>query len=259
MKNNEENRINKLTIVGGQVSEKNSPYLFSTHIEKILIKAASDEAFRKELTENRKNVLEKEDLDPTDKILLGTIPLKQLNNMIDKFSGYRSSRREFLKGAAASAAFLTSAFVFQSAEASDTKEEQLMTQTITSEGGNINCYTGLNMIIPPGAVNENVDITITTIANPVKLDKGSYHVYTYRFYPKNFIFLKEIIISFPFMDYDTSVYAYYIEDNKLTEIKPATIFEYSALIKINKLGTYMLGYYYNGYEMNIPQTQGIRP
>jgi len=62
MKNNEENRINKLTIVGGQSSRGDNSFSFNKNIEKILIKAASDEEFRKELTENRKNFLEKEGL-----------------------------------------------------------------------------------------------------------------------------------------------------------------------------------------------------
>jgi len=261
MNSNEENYTNKLTIVGGQASEKSNSLSFSTNIEKILIKAASDETFRKVLMEDRKSVLEKEQLNPTDKMLLGTIPLKQLNNMIDKFSGYRSSRREFLKGAAASALFLTG-FVPAMAIAQDAYDELFtygidhhmpephvleITKTVTSDGAVINYnYTGLRLVIPPDALDKPVNINIEAINPPDKEpEKSFFKGHIYKFSPENLEFLKEITIYFPAFGMIVNIVPYRWEVSEWKDISSEllTLPDEPGIfpVKTRKFGFYALG------------------
>jgi len=251
MKNNEENRINKLTIVGGQPLREDNSFSFNKNIEKILIKAASDEKFRKELTENRKNVLEKEELNPTDKMLLGTIPLKQLNNMIDKFSGYRSSRREFLKGAAASAALLTGVLMYPAIAADDNflidEKPSVLSETVGPEGNTIDYrYTGLRIGIPEKALDENVTITVCVVESPGREPENVLFIRPiHKFSPEDLEFSKDITIYFPVQSEIDNMAGYRWDEKKWREL-PAKFSGLSmsyrwAMVKTDELGIYTLG------------------
>ena len=103
---------NKLTIVGGQPSEK-KPQLFNTNIEKLLLKATSDEEFREKLLNNRKEVLEDEEhsLTSQDKMLLSSIPPEKLKDMIEKFKLQKNPKKKILKGSAITMALLTCSYI----------------------------------------------------------------------------------------------------------------------------------------------------
>lgn len=82
-----------------------------SNIEKILLRAATDEDFRDKLSEDKKSAIENPEFSLTDrdKMFLNSIPQKKLNGMVENFITQRSSRRNFLKGATASAALVISA------------------------------------------------------------------------------------------------------------------------------------------------------
>ena len=102
----------KLTIVGGQASGGNQP-LFSTAIEKLLLRALSYENLKQSLLHDRKSILNNPEftLSPQDKAILERIPPARLKDMLERFSSQRETRRNFLKGAAATVALLATAFV----------------------------------------------------------------------------------------------------------------------------------------------------
>jgi len=102
----------KLTIVGGQASGGKPP-LFSTAIEKLLIRVVSDETLKDELLQNRQSVLNNPEfaLSHQDKTILERIPLVQLKDMVKRFSIQKYSRRTFLKEAAATVALLATGII----------------------------------------------------------------------------------------------------------------------------------------------------
>lgn len=98
---------NKLTIVGGQPLRE-GPAVFSTNIEKLLLKASTDKDLKESLLQDRNAVLHNSEysLNHQDKMILMSIPTLRLEDMIKRFSIQRTSRRTFLKGAAATVALL---------------------------------------------------------------------------------------------------------------------------------------------------------
>jgi len=111
-KNKENLHDNKLTIVGGQPSEKKSQ-LFNTNIEKLLLKATSDEKFKEKLLNNRKEVLEDEEhsLTSQDKMLLSRIPPEKLEDMIEKFKLQKNPKKKIFKGSAITMTLLTCSYM----------------------------------------------------------------------------------------------------------------------------------------------------
>jgi len=250
----------KLTIVGGQATDGNNPFNFNTHIEKILIKAASDETFRKELMEDRKSALDKEDINPADKMLLGKIPLARLSNMIDKFGDYKSSRRNFLKGAAASAALLTGAFLLPASASLQTPipniappggarpDPPVLSETIGPKGDTIDYnYTGLRLVIPEKALEKTVNITVSVDVLPGKEPENVFFKgYVYKFSPEDTKFSKEISIYFPAFGGGYGMAGYVWEKSGWKEL-PAEFSQSPmeqgwALVKSMKLGIYALGF-----------------
>lgn len=82
-----------------------------SNIEKILLRAATNKDFRDKILKDKKSVTENTEfsLSEVDKIFLNNIPPQKLNDMIEHFITQKNSRRNFIKGAAASAAFVISA------------------------------------------------------------------------------------------------------------------------------------------------------
>lgn len=109
----ENDNKNKITIVGGQPSADLPPTNFSSNIEKILLKAATDEDFKNSLLQDRKLAIEKLNLSLTiqDKTILETISLSSLAGIIEKLARQRKSRRNFIKGAAAGVALISIASI----------------------------------------------------------------------------------------------------------------------------------------------------
>jgi len=89
---------------------------FDINIEKILLKAVTDRNFKEQLLYDRKSALENQDIPLTieDKIILEKIPVQMLHNMIENFLKQQSTRRKFLKDAAATVALLTTSIVISS-------------------------------------------------------------------------------------------------------------------------------------------------
>ncbi|MEQ8187620.1 MAG: twin-arginine translocation signal domain-containing protein [Candidatus Eremiobacterota bacterium] len=89
---------------------------FDVNIEKVLLKAVTDRGFKEQLLYDRKSALENQDISLTteDKIILEKIPLQMLHNMIENFLKQQSTRRKFLKDAAATVALLTTSIVISS-------------------------------------------------------------------------------------------------------------------------------------------------
>jgi len=112
-KRNNEKTEDKLTIVGGQPARKTSAFS-GTGVENFLLRVSLDEKLKKDFLEDRKKVMERLEFSLTeqDKILLFSVPSATLERMLEKFVGQRSSRRAFLKGAAASIAFLATGMIF---------------------------------------------------------------------------------------------------------------------------------------------------
>ncbi|MEQ8171462.1 MAG: twin-arginine translocation signal domain-containing protein [Candidatus Eremiobacterota bacterium] len=89
---------------------------FDVNIEKLLLKAVTDRDFKEQLLYDRKSALENQDISLTteDRIILEKIPLQMLHNMIENFLKQQSTRRKFLKDAAATVALLTTSIVISS-------------------------------------------------------------------------------------------------------------------------------------------------
>ena len=89
---------------------------FDVNIEKILLKAVTDRDFKEQLLYDRKSALENKDISLTtkDRIILEKIPVQMLHNMIENFLKQQSTRRKFLKDAAATVALLTTSIVISS-------------------------------------------------------------------------------------------------------------------------------------------------
>jgi len=111
------NKEDKLTIVGGQASG-GGQILFSSSIEKLLLKALSDENLKETFLQNRASVINNPEfaLSSQDIAILQGIPQSRLKDMIEKFSSQRKTRRNFLKGAAATVALLATGIIPVSGE-----------------------------------------------------------------------------------------------------------------------------------------------
>ncbi|RJR12603.1 twin-arginine translocation signal domain-containing protein [Candidatus Parcubacteria bacterium] len=117
--------INKLTIVGGQPIHAH-PQPSNTNIEKLFVKATTDVRLRKLLLQDKESVIENPEfsLSPQDKMILKNISTEKLEAMIDRFIRQKTSRRNFLKGAAAVIAVITNSMVLSSCkEESDVQDK----------------------------------------------------------------------------------------------------------------------------------------
>ncbi len=206
---NKRNFFNKLTIVGGQPPRKNVP-LYSSNLEKLLFKAASDEDFKEQLLHNRHSILEDPalSLSPQDKMILKSIPVVKLTDMIEKFVIQRTSRRCFLKNAAATVALLTIGCISEpidtSSKISETGDAPLPLVThkpvptidYTGTAGIIpdetpiptsipvdigpqgaiviHPYSGLKLIVPRSSLNKTTEIWITVIPEGLEYKHGFY-------------------------------------------------------------------------------------
>ena len=93
-------------------NNKEVPF-FNTNIEKLLLKATSDEEFREKLLNNRKEILEDEEhsLTSQDKMLLSSIPPEKLEDMIEKFKLQKNSKKKIFKGSAITMTLLTCSYM----------------------------------------------------------------------------------------------------------------------------------------------------
>lgn len=272
--------------------QKNSSAV--SDLEKFLFKTASDKNFRDSFLKDRKSFLANPGLalSHQDKTILGNIPLKNLSDMIEKLCSRTSSRRNFLKGAAAGALILTGAvspsFAGEGSDGRDILISQTLgsrpdypynctynilqplTRIVGSQGDTIVYdYTGLGIIIPPGALDKETDITINMLyMGPGLNEKNNFfHLDVYQIFSKENEFLKEITIWFPAVNYN-GLKAYFYKDltvktcadgvklwtNKeiWNSISDLTVWEpipvevkenYYAVFKTTKYGIYTAGYF----------------
>jgi len=262
-------------------------------MEKFLFKTASDKDFRDSFLKDRKSFLANPGLalSNRDKTILGNIPLKNLSDMIERLGSRTSSRRNFLKGAAAGALFLTGAvspsFAGEEADKRDILVSQSlgtrpdypenllynMPQPLTKPVGPpgdtiVYDYTGFGIIIPPGALNKETDITINIIYMGPGLNEQNnfFHLDVYRISSQESEFLKEITIWFPAVNYNGLKAYFYkdltvndVDENRLwtnkevwNSISDLTVWEpipveikenYYAVFKTKKCGIYTAGYF----------------
>jgi len=201
-KNN--NFFNKLTIVGGQPPRKNLPNV-SGNIEKILLNASTDKNFKEKLLNDRKSILEAPEfsLSSQDKILLQSIPDNRLKDMIENLIIQRTSRRNFLKNAAATLALLATGCNAVATESSTDdappplvthkpvpEPDYSMTMGIRPEHTPIptyipvdvgtdgaiviHPYSNLKLIIPRGALDKKIEIIIGVIPEGLEYKHGFY-------------------------------------------------------------------------------------
>ncbi|MEQ8169217.1 MAG: twin-arginine translocation signal domain-containing protein [Candidatus Eremiobacterota bacterium] len=224
----------------------------STNIEKILIKASLDEKFKETLLNKRNSILDMEEfsLNNIDKMLLSTISSERLEDMIEKFMKHYMSRRNFLKGAAASVALISGSLIASSCcpvpVTGARPEPPLVSETVLPDGSTIDySYSGLKIVIPPGAVDKSITIKISVIIPPGPA-------------PQEIIFLgevynisaesfqKDISIMFPATNKGGDIKAFSWKNSKWKEIslqferKPPDL--YIPVIKTKNDGIYTLGY-----------------
>lgn len=230
---------------------KNMPH--SSGLEKILMKAATDEVFRESLLNDREKALEKSGnpLNSVDKMLLMTATQDRLEGIIKKFIYQRTSRRNFLKGAAASVALITGTMLLNAScicypvtgARPDFPEtpNPVMSAEIGAESTRVYFeYNGLSIDIPEKALKEPVNISIETIPLPLKPpDNVDFRSETLKFSPENLTFLKDIQINFP-LHQEKDLKGYYLKENKWEEI-PGELNENYFTIKTRKFGVYTLG------------------
>jgi len=229
--------------------EKNNPL----NIEKLLIKAASDEEFKKSLFSDRKAVIERPEfsLSPQDKMILSAIPSERLQGMIEKFSAQKTSRRNFLKFAAASAAFVTTSLLLNTSclctDMTCTGARPMPTlpppevHQVGPEGYTI-CHDGIEVVIPEKALTEPVSIEVDVVdqfpspAENIVFCEGRY----YQISPEDVEFLKDISISFSVYD-ENKTKVYFLKDGKWTEMA-AEKSEKLLTVKTKHAGIFVLGY-----------------
>ncbi|MEQ8191800.1 MAG: twin-arginine translocation signal domain-containing protein [Candidatus Eremiobacterota bacterium] len=224
----------------------------STNIEKILIKASLDEKFKESLLNNRKSILDMEEfsLNKIDKMLLTTIPSEKLEDMIEKITNQYMSRRNFLKGAAASVALLTGlASTISSCcpvpVTGARPEPPLVSETILPEGNTIDySYSGLKIVIPPGTMDKKTNISISVITPPATSPEGiTFFGEVYNISGE--FFKKDISIIFPYSGKKEGIKAYSLEQSKWKEIplefKQEERGRYVPVVKTKKIGIYTLG------------------
>jgi hypothetical protein len=127
---------------------------FDINIEKVLLKAVTNRNFKEQLLHDRKSALEDQDIPLTteDKIILEKIPSQMLHNMIENFLNQQSTRRKFLKDAAATVALLTTSIIISSCNenSKDATEPTSHPTTSTSEQSHEK-----NNQVTPGSVPDN--------------------------------------------------------------------------------------------------------
>ncbi|MEQ8186874.1 MAG: twin-arginine translocation signal domain-containing protein [Candidatus Eremiobacterota bacterium] len=228
-------------------------------IEKILLRASTDKNFRDKLLEDRESVIESREylLTDVDKIFLNNIPPQKLNDMIEHFITQKNSRRNFIKGAAASMALLVCGTVMtpslgrsysagmdtdtgtwsgDSIPGIDTGSNlaPVLCKTAGIEGITIIYeYTGFSIIIPANALDKSVTISIT-ISEP-------FYSYVYKISPDYITFLKEIDLCFPVPTHIKNISGYTWNGTKW-DVIPVSISDRFAIVKTKKLGIYTVKY-----------------
>lgn len=236
-----------ITIVGGQSFRKEETRKSSnTNIEKILIRASLDKEFREILLKDRESAIEKSGviLSPVDDKIIKSIPLSGLKGMIEKFMDQKTSRRNFLKGAAASAAILTGAFLLNPSFASDAKSETtptpgikqetpssdqeftplpdypVVTKSIDSNGGVVDYdYTGLRLVIPGEALAKSVDIEIRVIQPSLEPPENVFfYGLIYYILPEDIEFSQDVSILLPLSGYSEGICAYLLRNGQWEQL-----------------------------------------
>jgi hypothetical protein len=245
---NEDNK-NKSTI-GQQFKQQSYP--LNTNIEKILIKAARDEKFREKLLKDRESVCNKEEfsLNRIDKMLLTTIPLEKLESMIDNFIRQYTTRRNFLKGIKTTAAALAGVFIVSNISCcqGSRPDQPQLTETVGPEGATINHnFNKLQIIIPAGSVDKEVNISIDTIKTPAAPPDNVHFTREIYNLTGNIInFKKEITLKFSVYGKNDRIGVYSYEKSKWEKvssefIEPASD-QYFILVKTKTPGIYTVGY-----------------
>jgi len=225
---------------------------FNGNIEKILIKASLDEKFKETLLNNRKSILDMKEfsLNNIDKMLLSTISSEKLEDMIEKLTKQYMSRRNFLKGAAASVALLTGLTSTISSccpvpVTGARPEPPLVSETVLPDGSTIDySYSGLKIVIPPGAVDKKTKISISVIIPPANPPEGiTFFGEVYNISGE--ALKKDISIIFPYSGKKEGIKAYSLEQSKWKEIplefKQEERGRYVPVVKTKKIGIYTLG------------------
>jgi hypothetical protein len=211
--------------------------------------------------------MEEFSLNNIDKMLLTTISSETLEDMIEKFTDQYMSRRNFLKGTAASVALLTGLTSTISSccpvpVTGARPEPPVVTGTAGPEGTTIDyTYSGLKVIIPPGAVDKSITITVSVIIPPGPAPKKiAFSGAVYNISAE--IFKKDISIMFPATSKGEDIKAFSWKNSKWEEIplqfeKKAPEL-YIPVIKTKNGGIYTLGY---KIAISSPEvmTMGIRP
>jgi len=257
----------------GDEAPERSSFSFSTGIERIFLKSLTDENFRENLLKNREDALSdlKYPLTPQDKMLLKSIPHKKLEDMISRFNFQRTSRRNFLKGAAATVALLATGCISNKPEPSypdsggsfgcrPEPTPVVLTSQKVGPGGAIIKYKynneQLQLIIPEGAldVKEEIIVKIPLYSPSEKEGKSDiYYFPVIEFCPEKLALKKEIDIYLPLADINYSqLKGYYIkyeppglfEGSEVEEFEemPLEIEDGYAVIKTKKPGIYTVGY-----------------
>ena len=221
------------------------------NIEKLLMSAAFDEKLKKDLLFNREAVINNEEfsLKPQDRMLLSCIPQNKLEDMINKFSFQKTSRRSFLKGAAVSAAlistglFSASCLCFEGTCTGARPEPVMQTEWVGGEGGIIDFeYTGLKVTIPEKALEEEVNISVTLDYDvPGNPENVILYGDCYRFSPEDITFLEDISIAFPVSNEKYKAAYLWQGDGKWEEIEGKNADGYLT-IKTRSFGLYGVGY-----------------
>jgi len=138
------------TIVGGRpAARRKRKVRVPIGIEKVLVKAAADDGFRRKLLDDRQAALDalSYELSPTERQVLASIPDLTLQGMIDSIDLKKHSKRRFMRGVLAAALLTTAATGVLGCEVSedhskgispdeleDTVVETVVTPDATSRG-----------------------------------------------------------------------------------------------------------------------------
>lgn len=141
-------------------------------------------------------------------------------------------------------------------------EPPLVSETILPEGNTIDySYSGLKIVIPPGAVDEKTNISISVIIPPANPPEGiTFFGEVYNISGE--ILKKDISIIFPYSSIKEGIKAYSLNNSSWKEI--ALEFEqkepgkYIPIIKTKKTGIYTLGKK-TSVPSATPVSHGIRP
>lgn len=224
---------------------------FNGNIEKILIKAAIDEEFREKLLKDRKSICNEEEflLDTVDKMLLTSISAEKLEAMIDNFKRQYTTRRGFFKTIKNTAAILAGAFIVSNMTCCKGLKADIpeLKETIGNEGTIINYYFNeLQVIIPPGSVDKEVDMTIAVIGRPCSPPENILFGRIYNLSGNITEFKREIIMKFSVHEKNefTSIYSYEKSEWKKlsSEYRDSSDGKYFLAVKTKTPGIYAVGY-----------------